>query len=72
MESMQHVSLSGMKRKYSLHCPQFLKTGNSPEFSMHGGPVCGQGTASLWLVGESRIPYVGIRGNMQMFRVISV
>ena len=44
MKSMQHVSLSGMKRKYSLHCPQFSDIGNSQEFSMHGGPVCGQGT----------------------------
>ena len=44
MKSMQHVSLSGMKRKYSLHCPQFFDIGNSQEFSMHGGPVCGQGT----------------------------
>ena len=51
MKSMQHVSLSGMKRKYSLHCPQFRNTGNSPEFSMHGGPVCGQGTDKRrWIV----------------------
>lgn len=43
--------LSGMKRKYSLHCPQFSDIGNSQEFSMHGGPVCGQGTdACRWIV----------------------
>ena len=43
--------LSGMKRTYSLHCPQFHKTGNSPEFSMHGGPVCGQvDRRSRWIV----------------------
>ena len=53
MKSMQHVSLSGMKRKYSLHCPQFSDIGNSQEFSMHGGPVCGQGTASQKLAVDS-------------------
>ena len=44
-----------MKRKYSLHCPQFLKTGNSPEFSMHGGPVCGQGDHRRWWIVDTTL-----------------
>ena len=31
--------LSGMKRKYSLHCPQFPDIGNSQEFSMKSRPA---------------------------------
>ena len=29
----------GMTRRDSRHCPQFLKTGNSPEFSMKSRPA---------------------------------
>ena len=37
----------GMTRRDSRHCPQFLDSGNSSEFSISGGPVCSKARDSV-------------------------
>ena len=37
----------GMTRRDSRHCPQFLNSGNSSEFSISGGPVCSKARDSV-------------------------
>ena len=36
-----------MTRRDSRHCPQFLDSGNSSEFSISGGPVCSKARDSV-------------------------